>query len=337
MQGVRSIDPIGRIPVDGAVKAWSPGLRAVTRGGSLPVRAPSRRRQGSQAPGGFGDASRPGPHFSSSNMEGRMAKTPKKAAAKKPGAKKTAEKAPAAEAPKAMASPPKLYNTPMDEENRKLFLNTHLPSIKALRDKLNTANANLRNAYKTAKAEGNFTKADFDTAIAIEDEEKEAKAKARIARQLVIARYMGKSLGAQLELFLAPDMTPSSDIAFSEGEQDAVENKPAKPTYHPSTEQHRRYMEGYHSVSEKRVKEGIKPLHPEVASDQEAKAEKEAKTKAQKDKDAEVFDNTSGAAAEPPPALKETTSGIPTSRAQFIAQQAAKAGNGEDSAFSRKN
>lgn len=247
-----------------------------------------------------------------------MAKTPKKAAG---GKTPKAQKEPKAAAEKT-APTPKIFNTPMDEENQKLF-HHHLPIVKNLRDKVATATANLRNAYKTAKAEGAFTKADFDTAIQIEDAEKEAKTKARIARQLVIARYMGKSLGAQLELFMEPDRTPASDIAYEEGRQAALQNVQggAKPPYDPSTEQFRRFMEGFHSVSEERVTNGIKPLHPEVKADQEAQAEKDAKIAEQKADDEKAFE--------------APTSGVPMSRAQFIAQQQAK--EQEGSAFSRKN
>lgn len=255
-----------------------------------------------------------------------MARAPKKAAGKTPKAqtdKKTT--------PNRVASQPEPKGSnlmSMDEENRKLFLNVHLPEIKKLREKLNTANANLRNGYKTAKAEGGFTKADFDYAVQVEDEEKEAKAKARIARQLVIARYMGKGLGRQLELFLEEDRTPAGDIAFEEGKQDAIQNKPAKPEYHPATEQHRRYMEGYHSVSEERVKGGIKPLHPEVAADKEATDAVKQANEAQRQKDAKAFEGGKE------PEKEEITSGVPTSRAQFLAQQQLEK---EQSAFSKKN
>lgn len=258
-----------------------------------------------------------------------------KAAGSKPKAAKTTTKAKAA-APAAAEAVPG-HNSgkyDLDVENQKLFVGHHLPNIKTLRDKVATATANLRNGYKTAKAEGGFTKADFDTAIQIEDAEKEAKAKARIARQMVIARYMGKALGNQLELFLEPDRTPSSDIAFEEGKQDHLANKPAKPGYDPSTEQHRKYMEGYHSVTETRVTEGIKPLSPKkqkeaaIAEDEAAKAAEAAKINGQKEADAEAFDG-------PPPALQTQTSGVPTSRAQFLAAQERE--RAEGSAFSKKN
>lgn len=202
-----------------------------------------------------------------------------------------------------------------DEENRKLFVGTYLPNVKDLRAKVATAVSNLRKAYKTAKSEAGFTKADFDTAISIEDIEAEARTKARIARQLQIARYMGKSLGAQLDMFMEPDRTPSSDIAYDEGKIAAMEGRTARPDYHPSTEQHRRYMEGFHAVTEDRVKSGIKTLEPKTP--EEAIAQDEA----QKEEAAEAIASQKQADAA---AFEGQTSGIPTSRSQFLKQQAAE-------------
>jgi hypothetical protein len=261
---------------------------------------------------------------------------PKKSTAKpKPAAKpKTAPKGrsapkaekveasseqPAAEAATKPKAGPKIFNSAMDVENQKLFLQVHLPEIEKLKEKLATANSNLRNAYKTAKAEGGFTKEDFEIAAQIKDAEREAKAKARIARQLVIARYMGKSLGAQLELFLEPDRTPASDLAYEEGRQDGLQNKAAKPDYAPSTEQYRRYMEGFHSVSEERITTGIKKtdgVHPAVKEDQERKAAEEAKIAAQKQSDEAEFEEVPEVVSQ-----QAVTSGVPTSRAAFLAQQ----------------
>ena len=81
------------------------------------------------------------------------AKTPKTPRTKKP-----------AKAPKGAKQ--QRFNSPVNEEDRALFLN-HLPKIGELKAKLNTANANLRNAYKTAKADG-FLKGDFDVAFQIQ-------------------------------------------------------------------------------------------------------------------------------------------------------------------------
>lgn len=214
----------------------------------------------------------------------------------------------------------------LDREEKALFLH-HVPLIKAAKEALNTANANLRNLYKRAKAEGNFTKADFDTAFAIETAEKEARERAKIARQLKIARIMGSSLGAQLDLFLEPDRTPASDIAFGEGERDAIQNLAAKPKYDPSTEQHRKYLEGYHSVSEKRIRDGIGKKDPEASAHAKQATADKVKADTQRGEDAKEFDPPAAEPAKEPAAAP--SSGTPMTRAQFKAsQEAAKAAAG---------
>ena len=64
---------------------------------------------------------------------------------------------------------PKIFNND-DPEAKALFLQ-HLPTVKSLRAKVATATANLRNAYKTAKAQGGFEKIDFDYAVDVETAE----------------------------------------------------------------------------------------------------------------------------------------------------------------------
>lgn len=227
----------------------------------------------------------------------------------------------------AKAAPTPSANTDdLDREEAALFRH-HLPLVKAAKEALNSANANLRNLYKKAKAEGNFTKADFDTAFALETAEKEARERAKIARQLKIAKIMGSSLGAQLDMFLEPDRTPASDIAFGEGERDAQDNKPAKPKYDPSTEQYRRYMEGFHGVSAKRVTEGIGKLDPDAAKLAEKEAKEKAKVDQQRAQDAAAFGDDEvdeGEAETEQPPAPASSSGVPMTRAQFKAQQEAK-------------
>lgn len=190
------------------------------------------------------------------------------ARAKKEQAKK--DKAAAAEAakpPKAekpAAKPDKVkkidFNSPMNEDEQKCF-NQHLPVIVAQIAKANLAVSDLRNLYKKAKGDG-FEKADFDIARAIETAEGEAKEKAKIARKLTVAKFRGKALGSQLDMFLTPDRTPSSEIAFEEGKIASQSNQAAKPGYDPSTEQHRQYMAGYHQEQERQLKGGITKPEP---------------------------------------------------------------------------
>lgn len=214
----------------------------------------------------------------------------------------------------------------LDREEKALFLH-HMPLIKAAKEALNTANSNLRNFYKKAKAEGNFTKADFDTAFALETAEKEAKERAKIARALKIAKIVGSSMGNQLDLFLEPDRTPAAENAFGEGERDAMQNLPAKLKYDPSTEQARKYLEGYHSVSEKRIKDGIGKLDPAAAAHAEAETAAKVVADQQRAKDGQAFDDAAAKpAAAPESENPQPQSGTPMTRAQFKAQQeAAKA------------
>jgi len=234
---------------------------------------------------------------------------------------------------------PRGVNPEFDQEERALFLQ-HLPTIKRLRGLLNTANSNLRNAYKKAKAEGAFTKADFDTAIAVETAENEARERAGIMRKLKIAKMMGSTLGNQLDLFSEPDRTPAVDRAYDEGQRDALQNIPARPSYDPSTSQHARYMMGFHDVSEKRIKEGMGTLHPEVVEDAIETAKHKAEMDALKARDAKAFGDfdkeKAGFDKEAVASIAEglntsaptPSSGVPMTRAQFKAQQeAAKTAN----------
>lgn len=241
-------------------------------------------------------------------------KTPKAASRQAPGQTKKPKADKAAAKPVAETKrEPKRFNSEIDPNEKALFVGTHLPNIIKLRALLNTANSNLRTAYKTAKADG-FTKADFDAAIEIDTAEKEAAAKARIARKLVIARYMGSDLGHQLDMFLEPNRVPAEDRAYEEGQSASMEGKTANPGYDPSTPQHANYMKGYNEDQEKRIKGGIKKLETEETAPKTkviTKAEKEAAA-AKAAEDAEKVK-----AVTPAP----VTSGVPMSRAAFKAQQ----------------
>jgi len=243
---------------------------------------------------------------------------------------------PTTDAPKATAAP-RGVNPEYDQEEKALFLQFK-PEVKMLREALATANSNLRNKYKSAKAQGGFTKADFDTAFALETAEKEAKERAAIARKLKVAKMCGSSLGNQLDMFLMPDRTSLSDRAFEEGESDVMQNIPARPSYDPSTEAYRRYLDGFHSVSERRIKEGMGTLHPEVEADLKAQEEHKAEMDALKARDAKAFGDfdkekagfDKEAVASIAEGLNTSTptpsSGTPLSRKQFKEmQEAAKA------------
>lgn len=244
---------------------------------------------------------------------------------------------PGASAPAApAAAPAPSGNTDdLDREEKALFLH-HMPRIKAAKDRVNSATADLRNLYKKAKAEGNFTKADFDTAFALETAEKEARERARIARALKIAKIVGSAMGNQLDLFLEPDRTPAIDRAREEGERASMEGKSAQPPYDPSTPQFKTWLEGWHGHQATLAK-GIRPTNPAVKEDVAAAASQKANSDQQRAQDAQAFEadgktpkasqpanpdaNAEIPGGQPPPAAAEQKSGVPLTRAQFKAQQ----------------
>lgn len=144
----------------------------------------------------------------------------------------------------------------LDPDTRALFLSNKTAYAKAMK-RLGDAQSAVRTLGKTIKADG-FSIRQIRLAIQLETPEGEAEFKSLIANDLLAAQYAGAPIGSQLTLFLEPDRTPASDMAFDEGVRDSIEGKTAKPGYSPETEQARRYLEGYHQETERRVKSGIK-------------------------------------------------------------------------------
>ena len=81
-------------------------------------------------------------------------------------------------------------------------------------------------------------------------------------------------------MFQEPVRVPAADRAFMEGQSDALKHLSAKPSYDPSTEQHREYMRGYHDAQGKQIKHGITKPEPVTtlipAAEKAAKAEAKA-------------------------------------------------------------
>jgi len=130
------------------------------------------------------------------------------------------------------------------DQQRALFLQ-HKDRRRKLLEVLQTANSEVRNHLKVVKADG-FTKEQLDIALKLDTPAGEEAVRMKITQTLQAARYVGSEIGAQMELFTQPDVTPAVDRAYDEGKQASMENKRAEPPYHPSTEQYRKFMSGYH-------------------------------------------------------------------------------------------
>lgn len=229
----------------------------------------------------------------------------------------------------------------INEEDKALFLQT-LPKIADLKAKLNTANSNLRNAYKTAKKDG-FLKNDFDVAFQIQEAAGEKARKAAIARDLTIAKWLGCDLGAQLDLFVEDERVPAVDRAYATGESDSMQGKAAKPPYSQDTEQYRMYMKGFHDDTERRLKAGIKKTDDEPKSEAGMIPKPDQKPaskaiQAAADRAEKAAAKKKGDAPKDEPAAEDNklpTSGTPMSRAQFAEMQANAAADGKP-LFNRK-
>jgi hypothetical protein len=163
---------------------------------------------------------------------------------------------------KAKAKEPKAANSKsnsVDPEKRQLFL-ANKDAFQKASDKLKKAQAAVRSLGKTIKADG-FTVKQIKLAIQLETPEGEADFKASVANDLLAAQYVGAAIGSQLSMFIdSVDRTPAVEIAADEGVKDAMEHKPAKPKYDPSTPQHSAYMTAYADEQGRQLRSGIGKL-----------------------------------------------------------------------------
>lgn len=145
----------------------------------------------------------------------------------------------------------------VDPEKRALFLSDKEAYSKAS-EKLKKAQSAVRTLGKTIKADG-FSMRQIKLAIQLETPEGEADFKSSVANDLLAAQYVGAAIGSQLSMFMEPDRTPATDVAYDQGQKASMENKAAKPPYDPSTEQHASYMKGFHD-HQATIAEGIGKL-----------------------------------------------------------------------------
>lgn len=214
-------------------------------------------------------------------------------------------KAPKSHTTKAKAADAPSQSVANDDLDRGLFLE-YMGKLAFANEAVKTAKDALAVIYKQANQDG-FHKKDFEVARKLQGLEGEKAKKAEIERSLKIARWLGLSLGTQLDMFAEPDRVPAVDVAFELGKTQGLAGITAKPDYSPDTEQYRRYMEGWHTGQGIRSK-GFKKLHPEVQKDQVEKAAKADQRAAQQAEDAKAFD--------------APASGVAMTRADFEKQKA---------------
>lgn len=132
-------------------------------------------------------------------------------------------------------------------------------ALKAKKD----ADVTFKNVCKKAHAElGDTAVDDIKDMIAGSTPEGEKALLARLIaqeeRQARIARWLGLAPGAQPSMF-EQDRTPAVDRAFAEGKRVGLAGGNCAPPHSPDTEQHGRWMEGFHE-GQAVLSKGFKPL-----------------------------------------------------------------------------
>lgn len=129
-----------------------------------------------------------------------------------------------------------------DMDRQRLMLD-HKRRIKPLIEAKKEADSDLREAYELAKAEG-ITKKQIEIAILLETDEGRTKVLGQFQTMIDVDRWMGKSIGTQLELF---DKQSPSAAAFEQGRIAALQNEPRRPPSHLNDTGAKHWMEGHQS------------------------------------------------------------------------------------------
>lgn len=179
------------------------------------------------------------------------------AAAKAEKELQKAEKAAAKQAVKNMTSAFTGNNggPSLTDDQAQLLLFQNKKKIAALKERMATTVADMRYAYKTAKADG-FSKKDIDLAIACEDDEDGVLD--RMKREHQIAKWMGHPAGTQFELFEGPDRTPLVDRAYDAGKRAGLAAEACSPPHSQGTPAYEPWMKGWHDGQAVNAA-GIKP------------------------------------------------------------------------------
>jgi hypothetical protein len=151
-----------------------------------------------------------------------------------------------------------------EDQQRALFFNHKSLYERSLATK-KEADAALRNTCKLIKSEGGAV-ADIKLAIQLDTVEGEREAKARIERELQVARWVGAPFGHQFQMF--EEELAATDRAFETGKIDGLKGVARRPPYAPELPQYRRYMEGYmegQAVLAKKFAPKDEPKPPEEA------------------------------------------------------------------------
>lgn len=123
----------------------------------------------------------------------------------------------------------------------------HAQKRKSLVDAEKKAKAARMNFDKVIKAElGEKGLDNIKLLEELDTPEGEARIKADMERQAMVARWAGLAIGTQGALF-DTDRRPIEDRAFDDGKRDGMSGKTLAPPHAPDTAAYGRYVEGWHA------------------------------------------------------------------------------------------
>lgn len=137
-------------------------------------------------------------------------------------------------------------NSELTDDERRALLFQHVSEYERALSAKKTADANLKNICKVAKAElGKSAVHDIKDVIALREPGGEVALRDEIERKLRNARYVNAPLGHQFSF--SEDMRPAVDQAFEQGKVRGLEGGDMTPPYDPSLPQYQRWLEGWHA------------------------------------------------------------------------------------------
>ncbi|MER9768953.1 hypothetical protein NKJ09_23145 [Mesorhizobium sp. M0189] len=135
----------------------------------------------------------------------------------------------------------------LNDDQLQALTRQHAAKRAKLLDTEKKAKADRMNFDKVIKSDlGSTGLANIKLLEDLETPEGEARIKADMERQAMVARWAGLAIGTQGALF-DTDRRPIEDRAFDDGKRDGMSGKTLAPPHAPDTVAYGRYVEGWHA------------------------------------------------------------------------------------------
>lgn len=139
---------------------------------------------------------------------------------------------------------PQVAKEPLSEDQQQALFFNHKKAYEKELEAKKKADASFKVACKLIKAEGTKL-SDVKLAIDLEDPEAGAEMRARIERELKVARWMNVPVGTQFSLLDETDRTPIDEKTYNDGKKAGLSGEPAKPPNHTPPSLFNKWLDGH--------------------------------------------------------------------------------------------